>query len=161
MESCLVWQGDEVIQTWRCRSSAKWSYAGRGRKLRGRHRKYCTEVVGLRRVNPREAKRMMQRMGMSMDSIPEVNQVIVKTVTKDIIIDEPEVAILNMQGQKIYQVMGGRVSEKTVVAEKLIIPDEDVQLVAGQTGKSVEEARRALEESSGDLAKAILLLQSG
>jgi len=115
----------------------------------------------LRRVNPREAKRMMQRMGMSMDSIPEVNQVIVKTVTKDIIIDEPEVAILNMQGQKIYQVMGGRVSEKAVVAEKLTIPDEDVQLVAGQTGKSVEEARRALEESSGDLAKAILLLQSG
>lgn len=136
--------------------------SGRGRKLRRRNRKYCREVVGLRRVNPREAKRMMQRMGMSMDSIPEVNQVIVKTVTKDIIIDEPEVAILNMQGQKIYQVMGGRVSEKAVVAEKkLTIPDEDVQLVAGQTGKSVEEARRALEESSGDLAKAILLLQSG
>ena len=109
-------------------------------------------MVGLRRVNPREAKRMMQRMGMSMDSIPDVNQVIVKTLTKDIIIDEPEVAILNMQGQKIYQVMGGRVSEKAVVAEKkLTIPDEDVQLVAGQTGKSVEEARRALEESGGDL----------
>jgi hypothetical protein len=36
----------------------------------------------------------------------------------------------------------------------------DVQLVAGQTGKSVEEARKALEECDGDLAKAILLLQS-
>ena len=115
----------------------------------------------MRRVNPREAKRMMQRMGMSMDSIPEVNQVIVKTATKDIIIDEPEVAMLNMQGQKIYQVIGGRVSEKTVVVEKkLAIPDEDIQLVAGQTGKSVEEAKKALEESGGDLAKAILLLQS-
>ena len=104
---------------------------------------------------------MMQRMGMSMDSIPEVNQVIVKTANKDIIIDEPEVAMLNMQGQKIYQVIGGRVSEKTVVVEKkLAIPDEDIQLVAGQTGKSVEEAKKALEESGGDLAKAILLLQS-
>lgn len=100
-------------------------------------------------------------MGMSMDSIPEVNQVIVKTANKDIIIDEPEVAMLNMQGQKIYQVIGGRVSEKTVVVEKkLAIPDEDIQLVAGQTGKSVEEAKKALEESGGDLAKAILLLQS-
>lgn len=116
----------------------------------------------MRRVNPREAKRMMQRMGMSMDSIPEVNQVIVKTATKDIIIDEPEVAILNMQGQKIYQVMGGRVSEKAaVVGKKLAIPDEDIQLVAGQTGKSFEEAKKALEESGGDLAKAILLLQGG
>jgi len=117
----------------------------------------------LRRVNPREAKRMMQRMGMSMDSVPEVNQVIVKTATKDIIIDEPEVAILNMQGQKIYQVMGGKVSEKAaaVVEKKLAIPDEDVQLVAGQTGKRFEEAKKALEESGGDLAKAILLLQGG
>jgi nascent polypeptide-associated complex subunit alpha len=116
----------------------------------------------LRRVNPREAKRMMQRMGMSMDSVPEVNQVIVKTATKDIIIDEPEVAILNMQGQRIYQVMGGRVSETaSVVEKKLAIPDEDIQLVAGQTGKSFEEAKKALEESGGDLAKAILLLQGG
>ena len=115
----------------------------------------------MRRVNPREAKRMMQRMGMSMDSIPGVSQVIVKTATKDIIIDEPEVAMLNMQGQKIYQVMGGRVSEKAVVVEKkLAISDEDIQLVAGQTGKSVEEAKKALEESGGDLAKAILLLRN-
>jgi nascent polypeptide-associated complex subunit alpha len=105
---------------------------------------------------------MMQRMGMSMDSVPEVNQVIVKTATKDIIIDEPEVAILNMQGQRIYQVMGGRVSETaSVVEKKLAIPDEDIQLVAGQTGKSFEEAKKALEESGGDLAKAILLLQGG
>jgi nascent polypeptide-associated complex subunit alpha len=116
----------------------------------------------LRRVNPRETRRMMQRMGMSMDSVPEVTQVIVKTATKDIIIDEPEVAILNMQGQKVYQVIGGRVTEKAAVIEKkLAIPDEDVQLIVGQTGKSVEEARRALEESGGDLAKAILLLQGG
>ena len=115
----------------------------------------------MRRVNPREARRMMQRMGMSMDSIPEVTQVIVKTATKDIIIDEPEVSILNMQGQRVYQVMGGRVTEKAAVVEKkIIIPDEDAQLVAGQTGRSVEEARKALEESGGDLAKAILLLQS-
>jgi nascent polypeptide-associated complex subunit alpha len=104
---------------------------------------------------------MMQRMGMSMDAVPEVTQVIVKTASKDIIIDEPEVAILNMQGQKVYQVMGGRITEKAAVVEKkLAIPNEDVQLVAGQTGKSVEEARKALEESGGDLAKAILLLQS-
>jgi len=101
-------------------------------------------------------------MGMSMDSVPKVTQVIVKTAAKDIIIDEPEVAILNMQGQRVYQVMGGRVTEKVAVVEKkIVIPDEDAQLVAGQTGKTVEAARKALEESGGDLAKAILLLQSG
>jgi len=36
-----------------------------------------------------------------------------------------------------------------------------VRLVADQTGKSEEEARRALEETEGDLAKAVLLLQTG
>jgi nascent polypeptide-associated complex subunit alpha len=115
-----------------------------------------------RRMNPREAKRMMQRMGMSMDNVQDVTQVIIKTSSKDIIIEQPEVAILNMQGQKIFQVAGGTITEKTPerAAPKLAIAEEDVQLVADQTGKSIEEARKALEECEGDLAKAILLLQS-
>jgi len=35
-----------------------------------------------------------------------------------------------------------------------------VQLVADQTGKSLEKAKAALEDCGGDLAKAILLLSS-
>ena len=112
-----------------------------------------------RRVSPREARRMMQRMGMSMDAISDVQEVIIKTSSKEITIEEPEVAILEMQGQKIFQVTGGKISEKAA-ERKLTIPEEDVRLVADQTGKSLEEARKALEECGGDLAKAILLLQS-
>ena len=113
-----------------------------------------------RRINPREAKRMMQRMGMSMDAIPDVEQVIIKTGSKEITIEEPEVAILEVQGQKIYQVTGGKIVEKAAERKAPILREEDVRLVADQTGKSLEEARKALEESGGDLAKAILLLQS-
>ncbi|RJS69754.1 nascent polypeptide-associated complex protein [Candidatus Bathyarchaeota archaeon] len=112
-----------------------------------------------RRISPREAKRMMQRMGLSMDAVPEVEQVIIKTSGKEIVIEEPEVAVLDVQGQRIFQITGGKISEKAV-ERKLVIPEEDVRLVADQTGKSLEEARKALEESEGDLAKAILLLQS-
>jgi len=111
-----------------------------------------------RRISPREAKRMMQRMGLSMDAVPDVQQVIIKTSSKEITIEEPEVAVLEMQGQKIFQVTGGKITEKGA-ERKLIIPEEDVRLVADQTGKSPEEARKALEECQGDLAKAILLLQ--
>lgn len=117
-------------------------------------------------MNPREQKRMMQRMGMNMDSVADVNQVIIRTATKDIVIDEPEVAILQVQGQKMYQIIGGQVSEQapskygTSAAAKPAFSDEDVQLVADQTGKSLEKAKEALEECGGDLAKAILLLQS-
>jgi nascent polypeptide-associated complex subunit alpha len=109
---------------------------------------------------------MMQRMGMNMDSVPDVQQVIIRTAEKDIVIDEPEVAILQVQGQKMYQVIGGQVSEQAPsargagVAAKPSFSDEDVQLVADQTGKSLQKAKEALQECGGDLAKAILLLQS-
>ena len=120
-----------------------------------------------RRMNPREQKRMMQRMGMNMDSVGDVKQVIIRTADKDIVIDEPEVSILQVQGQKMYQVIGGQVSEQapsqggaTATAAKPAFSEEDVQLVADQTGKSLEKAKEALQECGGDLAKAILLLQS-
>lgn len=112
-----------------------------------------------RRVSPRDAKRMMQRMGLSMDAIPDVEEVIIKTGSKEITIEEPEVAIMEVQGQKIFQVTGGKIVEKAA-ERKLAVPEEDVRLVADQTGKSLEEARKALEGCEGDLAKAILLLQS-
>jgi nascent polypeptide-associated complex subunit alpha len=113
-----------------------------------------------KRVNPREAKRMMQRMGLSMDAMPDVEQVVIKTSNKEITIEEPEVAMIEMQGQKIFQITGGKISEKAAERKPSGVAEEDVRLVADQTGKSVEEARKALEESNGDLAKAILLLQS-
>ena len=109
---------------------------------------------------------MMQRMGMNMDSVADVQQVIIRTAGKDIVIDEPEVAILQVQGQKMYQVIGGQVSEQApsqrgaAVATVPLFSEEDVQLVADQTGKSLEKAKEALQECGGDLAKAILLLQS-
>jgi nascent polypeptide-associated complex subunit alpha len=120
-----------------------------------------------KRMNPREQKRMMQRMGMNMDSVADVQQVIIRTADKDIVIDEPEVAILQVQGQKMYQIIGGQVSEQApsqliapLAAAKPAFSEEDVQLVADQTGKSLEKAKDALQECGGDLAKAILLLQS-
>ncbi len=114
-------------------------------------------------MSPRDTKRLMKRMGLSMDAIPDVQQVVFKTSAKEIIVEEPEVAILDLKGQKVFQVTGGKITEKALVMEerKLTIPEEDIRLVADQTGKDIEEARHALEESGGDLAKAILLLQTG
>lgn len=111
----------------------------------------------MRRINPREARRMMQRMGMSMGAMPDVEQVIFKTSAKEIIVENPEVTVMEMQGQKIFQVIGERIVEKAV--EKAVkIPEEDVQLVATQANVSPEQARAALEQTKGDLAQAILLL---
>ncbi|MFQ6080067.1 MAG: nascent polypeptide-associated complex protein [Candidatus Bathyarchaeia archaeon] len=113
-----------------------------------------------RKISPREAKRMMQRMGLSMGQMPDVQEVIFRTGTKEIIVENPEVAVLDLRGQKIFQVTGERIIERAV-ERRVAIPEEDIRLVADQTGKSMEEAKRALEETEGDLAKAILLLQTG
>lgn len=112
------------------------------------------------RISPREAKRMMQRMGLSMGEMPDVREVIFRTGTKEIVLENPEVAVLDLHGQKIFQVTGEKITERKM-EKRVLIPEEDIRLVADQTGKSIEEASRALEETEGDLAKAILLLQAG
>lgn len=109
----------------------------------------------------RDAARMMQKMGMKMDEIPDVSSVIIKTASKEIVIDEPSVTAINIQGQTMYQIAGGRVSETQPQEPSSPSPpaDADMQLVAQQTGRTAEEAREALSESGGDLAKAILSLK--
>jgi len=99
----------------------------------------------------------MQRMGMSMGAMPDVQEVIFKTSSKEIIVENPEVAVMEMQGQKIFQVTGERIVEKAV-EKKPTVPEEDVQLVATQAKVSLDQARAALEQTRGDLAQAILLL---
>jgi len=114
----------------------------------------------LRRLSPREAKRLMQRMGMELEPIEGAKEVIIKLEGRSLIIKEPQVSVVRMAGRAIYQVVGEAI-EVTSHEEELVIPDEDVQLVASQAGVSLEEARKALKESGGDLARAILLLKTG
>ena len=112
----------------------------------------------------RDTARMMQKMGVKMDELPDVTQVVIRTPTKDIVIDAPTVTMVTVQGQAMYQIAGGEVSESQpqTVSESqpsLGVPEADVQLVAQQTGKSMDESRKALAEAGGDLARAILILK--
>ncbi len=108
--------------------------------------------------NPRETRRLMERMGMRVEELGDVSQVIIKTSTKEITIDRPSVTLTHIQGQNIYQVMGGSVSEAASAAKEPAVPEEDVQLVAQQANVSTDAARKALLETKGDLAQAIILL---
>jgi nascent polypeptide-associated complex subunit alpha len=107
------------------------------------------------KVNPREANRMMQRMGMQVQQLDDVTKVIMETPTRRIVIDNPEVATVTVQGQTIYQVGGGTMREEGVGGGS----DDDAKLVASQAGVSVEQATNALRQSNGDLAQAIILLK--
>jgi nascent polypeptide-associated complex subunit alpha len=108
----------------------------------------------------RDTARMMEKMGVKMNELPEVSQVIIRTSAKDIIIDSPVVTMVTVQGQAMYQIAGGNISEVTVQASVAAGPPEaDIQLVAQQTGSSLEDSRKALIEAGGDLARAILILK--
>jgi nascent polypeptide-associated complex subunit alpha len=104
--------------------------------------------------------RMMQKMGMKIDEVPNVSEVIIRTSSKDIVIDAPSVTAVVVQGQKMYQIAGGEVREAQAQVAPSGPTDADAQLVAQQTGKSLEESRKALVDSGGDLAKAILQLKT-
>ena len=56
------------------------------------------------------------------------------------------------QGQKIYSVVGEAKEEKT-------LNEEDLKMVSEQTGASKEDAIKALEESNGGIAEAIMKLK--
>jgi len=99
---------------------------------------------------------MMAKMGMQVRQVEDVTRVVIESASKKIIIDEPEVAIVTVQGQKVYQVGGGRAREEGASSPTV---QDDVQLVATQAGVSVEEAANALKQSGGDLAQAIILLK--
>jgi nascent polypeptide-associated complex subunit alpha len=109
----------------------------------------------------RDAKRMMEKMGMKIDEIGGVTEVLIRTVTREIIIEEPVVTSVVVQGQRMYQITGGSAHERTPSAEAAPpeVPEEDVKLVAAQTGRTVDEAKIALKEFGGNLAEAILKLK--
>jgi len=112
----------------------------------------------MRRMNQRQARRMMEQMGMKVESLENVTQVVIRMPNREILIDNPEVTLTRIQGQAVYQVMGGKTSEKAIEVNMGSLSEDDVQLVAQQANVTTDQARRALEETKGDLAQAILLL---
>src|SRR5438105_15573522 len=64
-----------------------------------------------RRINPREANRMMQRMGMQVNQVDDVTRVIIESASKSTVIDAPEVAIVTVQRKTVSQVAEGTARE--------------------------------------------------
>jgi nascent polypeptide-associated complex subunit alpha len=109
------------------------------------------------KIDNRQARRMMEKMGINQTEIPDVEEVIIKTSTKDIHVKNGSVSEVNFQGNRIFQV-SGEVEE--VEKEKKTFNDEDIILVQQQASVSREKAVAALEESDGEVARAILRLTS-
>ena len=124
--------------------------------------------------NQRQMELMMRRMGMTTEDVPGVEEVIVRTKTKEHVFRAPEVTILTVQGVRTYQVVGNpeirpRSSGAAASAPAHGTPapaapagppEEDIRLVMEQANVSREEAVEALFQSKGEPAEAILQILS-
>jgi nascent polypeptide-associated complex subunit alpha len=104
-------------------------------------------------LNPKKMAAMMKQMGIKQEEI-EAIRVVIEKEDGNIVIENPSVLKVNMQGQETWQISGEAIEEDV----EEMISESDVKLVAEKTGKSEEDARKALEDSEGDMAEAIVKL---
>lgn len=106
-------------------------------------------------------KQAMKKMGITNKEIDAI-EVIIRTSSKDIIISNPEINIMSMQGEDTYQI-SGTVSERAPGEESgpiSTIPAEDIELVMSQTNCDRDKAIEALEACNGQPAEAILKIMT-
>jgi len=110
-------------------------------------------------IDPKKMQAMMKQMGMSQEEIP-AKRVIIECSDKNIIIEDPSVMKVKMQGQTNFQISGDISEEQpgSSPEEDENSVAEDIKTIIEKTGCSEESAKQALEDSDGDLAEAILSL---
>jgi nascent polypeptide-associated complex subunit alpha len=96
-------------------------------------------------------QQLMQQMGIKSEEL-SAKSVVIETEDSKLIIDNPQVTRITMQGQTSFQIAGE-------VRKEEGISQEDVKMVTQQAEVPEEQAAEALKESGGDIAAAILKLK--
>jgi nascent polypeptide-associated complex subunit alpha len=107
---------------------------------------------GLGKINPAQMQRLMKQFGIKSEEV-KAKKVTIELEDKKLVIENPSVIAIDARGQKTFQVIG-ETKEETLGPS-----DEDIEMVMEQAKASREEAVKALKESNGDIAEAILKLK--
>lgn len=103
-------------------------------------------------LDPKKMQQMLKKMGVKMDNIP-AKEVVIKTDSGDITIENPQIVKTSMKGQVVFQVSGN--------VKEQVFSDEDVKLVMEQSGvKDEERIKKALQETNGDIVETIMKLKN-
>jgi nascent polypeptide-associated complex subunit alpha len=105
-------------------------------------------------LDPKKMQAVMKQMGMAQEEI-SANRVIIETDEKNIIINNPSIIKIKMQGDTNFQI-SGEITEEEIKEENST--EEDLEMIMEKTGCSKEKAKEALEKTGGDLTEAILSL---
>src|ERR687898_3248081 len=104
----------------------------------------------------REMRRMLDKMGLNMQEMDNIEEVVIKTDTKEIYLIKPQVIEMKGKDSTIFQVIATDIEEKE--REVPSLNEEDIMLVMQQANVAREKATRALIDAKGDMAQAILNL---
>src|SRR6059036_2469381 len=58
------------------------------------------------RMNPRQLKAAMKRMGIETEELADVDEIVIRTATKEYVFKSAEVSTMTVQGQKTWQIVG-------------------------------------------------------
>ncbi|MGA9318090.1 MAG: nascent polypeptide-associated complex protein [Nitrososphaeraceae archaeon] len=104
----------------------------------------------------REMRRMLDKMGLEMKDMGEIEEVVIRTETKELYLIKPQVVEMKGKDSTIFQVVATDIEERQKEVPSL--REEDVVLVMQQASVSKDRAVQALTDSKGDLAQAIINL---
>jgi nascent polypeptide-associated complex subunit alpha len=104
----------------------------------------------------REMRRMLDKMGLEMKDLGNIEEVIIKTETKELYLLKPQVVEMKGKDSTIFQVVATDIEEKQ--RDVPVLKEEDIILVMQQASVTREKAAQALIDAKGDMAQAILNL---
>lgn len=121
-------------------------------------------IPGGGRIDPRQMRLAMKRMGMQTEELDDVSEVIIRRAGSELRFVKPSVVYIKVSGQHIYQIIGepqtAEPTSSTAGTDTPSLNKEDLELVMSQTGCSEDEARQALLNSDGQPASAIIWILS-
>ena len=111
-------------------------------------------------LSPKKLDQMMKQVGLSVEEMSDVEEVVIKTADAELVFEDASVTIMDAQGSKMYQITGTPVKRPKRELEpeqeqEVRISAEDVEIVMEKAGCGAEEAKATLIETRGDLAEAI------
>ncbi len=110
-------------------------------------------------MDPNQLEKMMKQMGIDIEEMSGVEEVVIKKKNKELVITNPEVQVTKAKGQKTYQVVGEAEEKEKESKSEPEISEDDIEMVMDQAGAGREEAEKTLKETDGDIAEAILNLE--
>ncbi|MEZ0393903.1 MAG: nascent polypeptide-associated complex protein [Desulfurococcaceae archaeon] len=113
-------------------------------------------------MGPRDLRRALKRLGIEVEELKDVEKVEITLKDKVIVVENPQVLTFRAQGTTVFQVAGTPKEVQRAIAQvepRINVSEEDVEFVMKEAGVSREEALKALVESGGDIALALLKLK--